>query len=195
MIRSRKIQLVMALLLACLCVPVLGAEPNEAKTELKFDIRKDLPPVRHLRPRSSSPDGETHYAVLFVRGDWDIYRRNVPIVAMLDTSIGQSMSQLQREIISNQSIRLMDSGTTISNYTYFQLFGVSQDDVQKMVSAFIEVMANFADKETQHFQKERQKYQKLIVEDKKRVAEKETEQKDVEKRFEGVKTSRKPGKP
>jgi hypothetical protein len=188
MIKSKKLQLVMVLVLACLCAPVLSAEPNDAKTELNFDIRDDRPPARHLMPRSSSPDVDTHYAVLFVRGDWDIYRRDgIPIEAMLETSAGQSMSQLQRDIISNQSIRFMDNGSTISRYTYFQLFGVSEDDVKKMVNAFIEVLANFADKETQHFQKERQKYQKLIVEDKKRVAEKETEQKDVEKRFEGVK--------
>ncbi len=178
----------MVLVLAFLCARISGAEPNEAETEFKFDIRNDHPPSRHLMPRSSRPDGETHYAVLFVRGDWDIYRRDgIPIEAMLETSAGQSMSQLQREIISNQSVRLMDNGTTISKYTYFQLFGVGQDDVQKMVNAFIEVLANFADKETQHFLKEQQKFQELIVEDKKRLAEKETEQKDLNKRLEDVK--------
>ena len=187
MIKSRKIELVIVLILICTYGLVSGIEPNEAKTELKFEVRNDPPQARHLQARSSSPDVDTHYAVLFVRGDWDIYVRNAPIEAMLETSAGQSMSQLQREIISNQSVKFRDDGMTISKYTYFQLFGVSEDDVKKMVNAFIEVLANFADKETQHFQKERQKYQKLIVEDKKRVAEKETEQKDVEKRFEGVK--------
>jgi hypothetical protein len=187
MIRSRKLQLVMVLVLACLCAPVLSAEPSDAKTELKFDIRNDRPPARHLRPRSSSPDVDTYYAVLFVRGDWDIYRRDVPVEVMLETSAGRSMSQLQREIISNQSVRFMDNGTTISKYTYFQLFGVGQDDVQKMVSAFIEVMVNFANKEMQHFLKEKQKFQELIVEDQKKITEKETEQKDLNKRLEDVK--------
>ncbi len=188
MVKSKKLQLVMVLVLACLCAPVSSAEPNKAEIELKFDIRDDRPPARHLMPRSSSRDVYTHYAVLFVKGDWDIYRRDgIPIEAMLETYAGQSMSQLQREIISNQSIRFMDNGTTISNYTYFQLFGVSQDDVQKMVSAFIEVLASYANKEMRRFLKEQQEYQELIVEDEKGIAEKETEQKDLNKRLEDVK--------
>jgi len=187
MIKSRKLQLAMVLVLAFICAPVLSAELNKAETEIKFEIRNDLPPVRHLQPRTSSPN-DHYYAVLFVRGDWDIYRRDgIPIEAMLETSAGQSMSQLQRDIISNQSIRFMDNGSTISNYTYFQLFGIGQDDVQKMVNAFVEVLANFTNKEMQHFLKEQQKYQELIVEANKRIAEKETEQKDLNKRLKHVK--------
>ena len=38
MIKSGKLQFIMVLILACICVPLLGEEPNEAKTELKFEI-------------------------------------------------------------------------------------------------------------------------------------------------------------
>jgi len=188
MIKSKKLQLVVILVLACLSVPVFSADPNKAETELKFGIRYGQPQARHLMPRSSSPDIESHYAVLFVKGDWDIYGKNVPIEAILQTSAGQSMSRLQREIISNQSVRFMDNGTTISSYTYFQLFGVGQDDVQKMVNAFIEVMANYVNKGMQRFLKRQQEYQELIVEDKKRLAERETEQKDLNKHLQYMKT-------
>lgn len=190
MIKSKKFQLVMVLVLACLCVPVLSAEPNKAETELKFDIRDDRPPARHLMPRASSRDVYTNYAVVFVKGDWGdwvTYGRNAPIEAMLETSAGRSMSQLQRDIISNQSITFMGSGTTISSYTYFQLFGISQDDVQKMVSAFIEVMANYANKEMQSFLKEQHEYQELMVESKKKIAGKEAEHEDLNKRLEDAK--------
>lgn len=43
MIKSRKLQLlVMVLISVCTCSLVLGAEPNDAKTELKFEIRNEL---------------------------------------------------------------------------------------------------------------------------------------------------------
>ena len=187
MIKSKKLQLVMVLVLACLCAPILSAEPNKAETELKFDIRKDRPPARHLMPRSSSRDLYTNYAVLFVRGDWDIYGRDVPIEAMLETSAGQSMSQLQHEIISNQSIRFMDNGSTISDYTYFQLFGVGEDDVQKMVKAFVEILANQVNVNMQNLIKRKNELREKIAGAEKELAEKETQQKDVEESFEEVK--------
>ena len=187
MIKSKKLQLVMVLVLACLCAPVLSAEPNEAGIELKFDMRNVRPPARHLMPRSSSPDVDTHYAVLFVRGDWDIYMRSVPIEAIIESSAGQSMSQIQRDVISNQSIRFMDSGMTISNYTYFQLFGVSEDDVQKMVNAFIEVLANNANQNVKNYLNRAQERKKEIGLLEKESLSRETELKGVQKSLEDVK--------
>ena len=187
MIKSRKHQLVIVLLLVCICVPLLGTEPNEAKTEMKFDIRKDKPPARHLMSRAGSRDIYSHFAVLFLRGNWDIYMRGAPIEAIIETSAGQSMSQMQRDVISNQSIRFMDNNSTISNYTYFQLSGVGEDDVQKMVNAFIEVLANRVDSRRQSLLNQQQELKQKIVllEDEK--LRRETEQKNVMKRLEGVK--------
>ena len=42
MIKSKKLQLVTVLLLACFCSQLSGAEPNGAGTELKFDIFDEL---------------------------------------------------------------------------------------------------------------------------------------------------------
>jgi len=105
MINSRKCQLLIALILVCTCGVVLSAEPNEVRTELKFDIRKGPSPARHLKPRAGTPDVYSHFAVLFVRGKRRMYQRGVPIEAMLETSAGQSMSQMQRDVISNQAIK------------------------------------------------------------------------------------------
>jgi len=177
----------MVLILACICALVLGEEPNETETEWKFDIRNDRPRARHLMPQYSPPNVYTHFAVLFIRGNWDIYMRGAPIEAIIETSAGQSMSQMQRDVISNQSIRFMDNNSTISNYTYFQLFGVGEDDVQKMVNAFIEVLANRVDSRRQSLLNQQQKLKQKIVllEDEK--LRRETEQKNVMKRLEGVK--------
>lgn len=187
MIKSRKLQLVIVLLLACICASVLGAETNEAKTEIKFDIRNDLPPAHHLMPRAGTHNVYSHFAVLFVRGGWVTYKRGVPIEAMLETTTGQSMSQLQCDIISNQSVRFMDDGSTISGYTYFQLFGVSKDDTKKMVNTFIEVLANRVDSRRQSLLNQQQKLKQKIAGVKKKILEKETELKDMENRLEEVK--------
>lgn len=188
MISSRKHKLLIALILVCTCGVVLSAEPNEVRTELKFDIRKGPSPARHLKPRAGTPDVYSHFAVLFVRGKWRMYQRGVPIEAMLETSAGQSMSQMQRDVISNQAIKYLDDGATISNYTYFQLFGISEDDVQKMVNAFIESLANRNNKEMQNFLSKQQEYQEKIADIKKKLLEKQAELESTQTKLDTHKT-------
>ncbi len=43
MINSRTRQLVIVLLLTCICIPLLGAEPDEATIELKFETKSGRP--------------------------------------------------------------------------------------------------------------------------------------------------------
>lgn len=186
MIKSKKLQLVTVLISVCTCGLVLGAEPNEAKTELRFEIRNDQPRSL-LRVNLRPPFESTHLAVLFVRG-WDVYGRVAPpIEAMLETSTGKSMSQKQRDVISNQSIRFINNGSTISNYSFFRLFGVSEEDTKKMVKAFIEVLTRKADARMQALLSQQQELKEQIAGAEKKIAEKETEQKDVENRLEEVK--------
>ncbi len=191
MIKSKKIQLVTVLLLACFCAPLSGADPNEVSTELKFDIRQGLPQLNHLRLRGGPTQGVyTHYAVLFVKGKWSNYGRTVPIEEVLDTSAGQLMSKRQREVISNRLIQYLDDGGTISNYTYFQILGASEDDTKKMVEAFIEILANNTNKQMQLFLSKRQKYQKEIDEIQKELPEKQKQYDEAMAKYKEIKDAR-----
>jgi len=190
MIKSRKLQITLILTLACICTPILGSEPNETKTELKFEIKSTQQARMLLRAQSKPPYGSTHYAVLFIRGDWSHYRNRTPIEAILETSLGRAMSQQQRDVISNQLINFRDYNTTISNYTYFQLFAVSEEDVKKMVNAFIEVLVNKTNKEMQHFLSQQQKYQKEIDEIKKKLPEKQKQYDEAKSKYNEIKDAR-----
>ena len=190
MIKSRKHKLLIALILVCTCCLAISAEPNEAKTELKFEIKQGLPQPDHMRLRLGATQGiYKHYAVLFVAGDWQYYR-NPPIEVMLETSAGQSMSKMQREYISNHSVLYRDNGSTISNYTYFQLLGVSEEDVKKMVNAFIEILENFTNKEMQRFLNEQQEFQEKIADIKKKLLEKQKQFKEAESKYMQIKDAR-----
>ena len=186
MMKLRKLQLVMFLVLTCIYASVLGAEPNEPKTELKFEIKSHQPPAWQIRRIFRPPFESTHFAVLFVRGDWMVYARVGPIAAMLETSAGRAMSQEQRDLISNQSIQVSDYGTTIGSYTYFRLYGVSEDDTKKMVEAFIEVLAEKASARMQSLLSQREELKEKIAGVEQKILGKETELKDMGNRLEEV---------
>ena len=190
MIRSRKLQLlVMVLISVCTCSLALGAEPNDAKTELKFEIRNDVPPRSQFRVNLRPPFESTHFAVLFVRGDWGRHPTK-SVDAILATSAGRTMSQKQRDLVSTLPFRFSDFGQAIGNHTYFRLYGVSEDDTKKMVNAFIEILANRANKEMQHFLSLQQKYQKEIAEIKKKLPEKQKQSKAAESKYKEIKNAR-----
>jgi predicted nucleic acid-binding Zn-ribbon protein len=189
MIKSRKHQLLIALISICTCGVILSAEPNEVKTEVKFETKSPQQARMLLRAQYKPPYGSTHYAVLFVRGDWS-HDRRMPIEAILKTTAGRAMSEQQRDITSNQSINLRDNGTTISNYTYFQLYGVSEDDTKKLAEAVIEVLANKSRKLMQSCLNGIQKYQKEIPEIKKKLPEKQKQFKEAELKYMKIKDAR-----
>jgi hypothetical protein len=169
-----------------MCTPSFGAEPNEPKTQVQFEIRNDRPSnARVPSGRFQPPSGSTHFAVLFVKGGRD-YNVNKPIEAMLETSPGKAISPEQGDIISNQSIQMRDSGRTISDYSYFQIFGVSENDTKKMAEAFLEVLTNENKVRKQSLLSQRQKWEERRDQVEKQIPRKEKEDSDVENRLSEV---------
>jgi len=78
MISSKKQQLLFALILACICAPVLGQEPNETKTELTFEIssEKQVWIVESMNQIGTGPIKPTHVAVLLIL----IESERIPII-------------------------------------------------------------------------------------------------------------------
>ncbi len=189
MIMSRKLQLLTVSLLACICIPLSGADPNEAKTGLKFEIRSDRPPTSLMRIQKQPPFETTHFAILFIRGSWG----SQPIKsedAILATTAARTMSQKQRELVSTLPYRYIDSGKTIGNHTYYRLYGVGEDDTKKMVEAFIEVLANRANKEVQHYLSKQQESQEKIAKIKKVLPEKQKQFEAAESKYKEIKNAR-----
>lgn len=189
MIKSRKLQLLIALILVCTCGLVPGAEPNEAKTELKFEIRSDRPPQLLSRLVSKPIFGSTHFAVLFIRGDWGSHPAK-SVDAILATSAGRAMSQKQRDLVSTFPFLFRDFGRTIGNHAYFRLYGVCEDDTKKMVEAFIEILAKNADAKVQEYEKLLNETKEKIIEIKKELPEKQKQFKAAESNYKEIKNAR-----
>jgi len=190
MIKSGKHQLVTVLLLVCTCGLTLGAEPNEAETGLKFEIRNDRPSPMLLRTRNFEPSyGSTHCAVLFIFGDWGRLPTK-SVDAILATSAGRAMSQKQRDLVSTLPFRHIDFGGTIGNHTYFRLDGVSEDNTKKMVEAFIEILTEKADARMQSSLNQQQELQEKIAEIKKELPEKKKQFKAAELKYKEIKNTR-----
>ncbi len=190
MIKSKKLQLVMVLISVCACGLTLGAEPNEAETELKIEIRNVRPSPMLLRTRRLQPPyGSTHCAVLFIFGDWG-RPPTISVETILATSAGLAMSQKQRELVSTLPFRLIEFGQTIGNHTYFRLYGVSEDDTKKMVEAFIEILTEKADARMQSSLNQQQELQEKIAEIKKELPEKQKQAKEAESKYNEIKDAR-----
>ena len=183
---SKNARFLISLCWICTCTLSIGAEPNEPKTNIQFEIKSERPPRTLVRISFEPPSETTHFAVLLVKGQWD-YNRNKPIEAMLETSSGKAMSPKQRDLISNQSIQMCDYGVTISNYSYFRLFGVSEIDTQKMVEAFMEVLENESNARKQSLLNDQQKLQEKIAQLEKQIQQREKKVEDAENKLEQIK--------
>ena len=189
MIKSRTRQLVIVLLLTCICIPLLGADPNEPEIELKFELRSGRPPTSLMRIKQQPPFESTHFALVFIRGDWSSQHIKSGD-AILAAAAARTMSPTQRELVSTLPFKLIDVGRTIGNHSYFCLYGVGEYDTQKMVNAFIEVLTNKADKEVQHFLSQQQKYQKEIDEIQKKLPEKQKQFDEARSKYNEIKDAR-----
>ncbi len=142
-----------------------------------------------MKTYKQPPFESTHFAVLFIRGDW-VNRPTKSVDEILATSAGRAMSQKQRDLVSTLPFRFIDFGRTIGNHTYFRLYGVSEDDTKKMVNAFIEILANKANKEVQHYLSEQQETQEKIAEIRKELPEKQKQFKAAESKYKEIKNAR-----
>ncbi|MHC4890974.1 MAG: hypothetical protein ACYTEO_16085 [Planctomycetota bacterium] len=168
MISSRKRQLLIALFLACICVPVFGAESGEVKAGLKFETAdKEQQWVIDVNEQSGqkfetrkemvrSSFRPKYVAVFYVeRGHSDMppyYKpREGPnkfswpmwIESILSSAAGKSLSEHQADLLhTGACIRLLGKfGDTIGNHQHVRIYAVSEKDARKTVEAFMEALA------------------------------------------------------
>jgi len=192
MISLRKRQLLIALILACICAPVLGAEPNEVKTGLKFEISSELKPwVRNSQnERGRGPIKPTHVAEFFIRGNYSYpsFSGIEVIKTLLKSSAGRSTTQKQRQFVAtSDAFAEMGYGNKVLNYRQFRLYGVSESDAKKMVQAFIQMLTDRANAKREEYLKLRKELEDKIGEVKKNLPEKETEAKAAKGKYNEIK--------
>lgn len=174
-----KHKLLIVLILSCVCIQSLNAEPNQPGGDLKFEssqLEKEW--VIGNGREKGKVVGEwsikpTHVGELFI---WNIHRerwsnrgrvqyRSVidftnsdTLKDILGTSSGIDMSQSQLEFLrTGQAITVVGSyGEIVGNYFCFLCYAVSEDDAKKTVKALMEFLTYKAH-ELYDYQLKRQK--------------------------------------
>ena len=153
MIKSGKHQLVIAMILAFISFSALGVEPNLPKTKPRFEINSEKQQWQVEGGKiGKGPIKPTHVAELFLPYS-DEYSPNSNlqrIMRMLKTFPGRSISSEQRVFLSaltvKDAISIIDRGDTVRRHYHIRLYAMSEKDARKIAEAFIEAMADKAEK-------------------------------------------------
>ncbi len=209
MISLRKCQFLVVLIVVLACVPALCQEPNQPKTELKFEISSEK--QEWLTEESKKVVGElpikpTHVGELFI---WNLQRKGErardhrsgrtmtkfrPSVdfsshqvlrLILETSAGQSISEQQRELLrTGHAITTVGYfGDTVGNHFHFRCYAVSRDDTEKIVKALMEFLTNRNNEILQSVQNNKTLLEEKIIDCKDEISKKQDELKGIESKL------------
>lgn len=195
MIKSRKLRFVMVLISICTCGLVLGAEPNEAKIELKYEISDDEQEWLITDKRGNivkdkvvaGPIKPTHVAELFTNS----YLPSAEI--LLNTSAGKNMSERQRRFLTTTAGTISRIGPydkPIRGYRHFRLYAISEDDAKKMAQAMLEYQANELIADYERCLTQRKELEEKVADIKKELPEKQKQAKAAESKCMEIKDSR-----
>ena len=212
---TAKRQVLSVLILVVICVSALAAEPNEAKTELKFEISKkerQLGIEEHSKFRNSV---KPKYVAIFTMSDLSRFY-DEPFIGirdpetakmMLATSAGQSMSGIQKELLKAHKVISTIGSTEKRNKlnlishtvreSEFGLYAFTAEDAKLATKAFVETMNKKAREKLppllEKFMNERkqrlQEYQERLTDTKKKLTEKEPELKSAESAYKTLKNT------
>lgn len=203
MIKSRKVQLAIGLVIACVTASVIGQEPNLAKEELQFEIGRDeqewitdLDEMGEYEKQKQEmyPGGRieksvirpTHVAVMRIK------HVRVPRIYWTEISnnpIGRTMSKRQKEFIAEANGRIRNLHRIEEGFE-FRWYAVSQEDAKKMTQAFIDVWNTKVDTKLQPLLKRRKELEEKIAEIKKELPEKQKQAKKLESKYKEIKNAR-----
>ncbi len=214
---TAKRQLLSILILVVICVSALATEPNEAKTELKFEISKKEGQLesRMVIRRVTGPI-KPKYVAMFSMSDLSLFY-HVPYSTrthytemtktILATSAGQSMSEIQKELLKAgkvistfRAIKRRKKLSMISHdvrETEFGLYAFTLEDAKLATKAFVETMTIKAREKLppllEKFMNERKqrlrKDRERIADIKKKLTEKEPELKSAESAYKTIKNT------
>lgn len=212
---TTKRQLLSVLILMVICVSALATEPNETKTELKFEISSKERQFRTEDRSEFRNSVKPKYVAIFSMSDLSKFFRKIDIgvhhrettETILATSAGQSMSEIQKELLKADKV-ISTIGTTsrrkqLSRGTYriedteFGLYAFTLEDAKLVTEAFVETMTikareklpplleNFINELKQKLQE----YRERIADTKKKLSEKELELKPAESAYRTLKNT------
>jgi hypothetical protein len=211
---TAKRQLLSVLILVVICVSALATEPNEAKTELKFEISKKERQLGIDERKQFRNYVKPKYVAIFSMIDLSrfypgVWTNNYTETAkmMLSTPAGRSMSEMQKELLKADKViftisvkKGVKKFNVVSNkfkVSEFGLFAFNVEDAKLVTEAFVETMTNKAREKLppllKEFMNERKQDLKInrerIADLKKKLSEKEPELKLAESAYRKLKNT------
>ena len=181
MIKSRKHQLVIAMILAFISFSASGVEPNLPKAKPRFEINSEEQQWQVERGKiGKGPIKPTHVAELFLPYSDEYSPDTNPqrIMRMLKTFAGRSMSSEQRVFLSASTVKdaisIIDRGDTVRRHYHIRLYAMSELDARKIAEAFIEALADKSEK-IRSYKNHIRNLQGGIFQTKQEILEKEAE--------------------
>jgi hypothetical protein len=194
MIRLKTTQIIIVLILACTISPLTGAEPNEAKTELKFEI-DNVRSQLWLSDRSDKPGQgpikPTHVAILHIRRPhMDMPLSHEGVLQILKTSAGESLSQQQRKFLTASDAITWWGIEEIKNHDTILIYAVSEEDAKKTVQAYLEIPTKTANANVLGHEKYVKDRKEEIVEINKALPETQKQADEMESKYQEIKKTR-----
>jgi hypothetical protein len=191
--RSRKFQLVLALISVYIFSPVLIAKSSDDETKLKFEIDNNKS-QRWMGPhpdkRGQGPIKPTYVAILHIRRPhMDMPSAPDGIQRILKTSAGQSLSQQQRNFLSASDAISWWGIVDIKNHDTVFLYAVSEEDAKKTVQAYLEVPTNTANEGMQMHEKYLKERKERIIKIKKILPEKQKQADEMQPKYTEIKNT------
>ncbi|MGB2865167.1 MAG: hypothetical protein WBC05_17695 [Sedimentisphaerales bacterium] len=192
MIRSKKNRFVISFILACVCATTVGAEPDEAKTNVIFEINNKQSKTWVPGPtgQAKGPIKPTHVAVFYVRRPWNLSEGHTAILQILKTYAGQSLSEQQRNFLAASDAVVRWGIENVQNHDMLLLYAVSEEEAKKMAQAYLEVPTNKANERIQEYEKYLKERKERIIEINKILPEKQKQADQMEPKYMEIKNKR-----
>ena len=193
MIEPKRLQLIIGLILACVCELSLGAEPNKTATGILFESNRDAQ-IWYGKGRNGlgrGPVAPTHAAIMYV---WmpdvrssrtlDLPKGDEGIRRMLKTPSGKSLSKQQREFLSTSDAMVWHNVVNMKDHDKILLYAVNTADVKKMAQAFLEVGIESAKDAMQNVKSRLRSYEEKVAKIRKELPKMEAELRTVTAEYE-----------
>ena len=184
MIKLKRAQIIIVLILVCTCGFLAADEPNVAKTELKFEIDNTKSQSwwgAHRGTLGQGPIKPTYVAIFHIRRPHvDMPSGQQGILQILKTSAGQSLSDQQQKFMAASDAITWWGIDAIKNHDTVFLYAVSEEDAKKMVQAYFEIPANNAKARRQEYEKYMEDKKQEIAEIEKTLPEKQKQADKIE---------------
>jgi hypothetical protein len=185
-------------LLATNVATAAQAEPNDTPLKLKFEmstqyqtwiVRKEVRQKWVLYDNPPGPIKPTHAAeVLLNPQQWHFVIETDILEKIQESPIAKKLSQTQTEFLqSGLGIRIDDETNPVPSHYSIWIYAVSETDARTSVHAFLDTCTRLTEQRVQEDTSYLSECQERLEQDKKNLAEKEKQVKNVERQYKTVK--------